>query len=331
MDPARFFAASRVVIVAGKGGVGKTTVAAALARAAARVGLRVLVVEVEGKGGLAAAHGRGDLGYDETELWPPGDPPGSGAVRARALTADDALLEYLADHGLRRVSRRLVGTGALQMVSTAAPGIEDILLLGKVKQLERSGVADLIVLDTPAAGHAVTFLRSVRGLLDAVSVGPIRAQAADVLEMLTDPARCRVVLVTLPEETPVNELVETAYRLEDEVGVALGPVVVNQVTAALPGLDIDPAHAAADAGVALDPADLVALGEAARWRRRRAALEETQLARLARALPLPQIRLPTLAGVDVDRHDIDRLARAALDGIEALDEAALALTGGGDP
>ena len=83
-------------------------------------------------------------------------------------------------------------SGALDMVATAAPGIRDILVLGKVKQLERAGAADLIVLDAPAAGHAITFLQSARALLDAVRVGPINAQARDVLELLTDHERCQV-------------------------------------------------------------------------------------------------------------------------------------------
>ena len=227
MDPAQFFAASRVLIVAGKGGVGKSTVSAALARAAARAGLSTLIVEIEGKSGLSSLFGRPPFGYDEVELHPGGGPEGAADVRARLLTPDDALLEYLEDHGLHRVTRRLLSGGALDVVATAAPGIKDILVLGKVKQLERAGVADLIVLDAPAAGHAITFLRSARGLLDAARVGPINTQATEVLEMLTDPGRCQVVLVTLPEETPVNELVDTAYSLEDEVGVSLGPVVVN--------------------------------------------------------------------------------------------------------
>ena len=84
------------------------------------------------------------------------------------------------------------------------PGIKDILVLGKVKSLERSNNADLIILDAPAAGHAVTFLMSAHGLLDAVRVGPIRSQAQDVIELLTDASRCQILLVTLPEETPVN-------------------------------------------------------------------------------------------------------------------------------
>ena len=219
MDLERFCAASRVVIVAGKGGVGKTTVTAALATAAARTGMSVLIVEVEGKSGLAACFGEAPLTYEEAELRP--------GVRARTLTPDDALLEYLDDHGMRRISRRLSRSGALDVVATAVPGMRDILVLGKVKQLERAGAADLILLDAPAAGHAVSFLLSARGLLDAVKVGAIQKQAADVVELLSDPARCRVILVTLPEETPVNELVDTAYAVEDRAGVALGPIVVN--------------------------------------------------------------------------------------------------------
>src|SRR5438552_7832360 len=226
MDPAGFCQQASVLIVAGKGGVGKTTVSAALARMAALAGLRPLVVEVEGKSGIATALGyRGPLTYHEVDLVPAGRPsqappdpptrsshslcndagdagpaPRPQAIRARTLTPDDALLEYLLEHGMRRISKRLVSSGALDVVATAAPGIRDILVLGKVKQLERAGAADLIVLDAPAAGHAITFLMSSRGLLDAVRVGPVRAQAEDVLELLTDRRRCQVVLVTLPEE-----------------------------------------------------------------------------------------------------------------------------------
>ena len=152
--------------MAGKGGVGKTTVTAALARMAAGAGLSTLIVEVEGKSGLASTFDAGELTYQETVLHPGG--AGAAEVRARTLTPDDALLEYLVDHGLRRISKRLVRSGALDVVATAAPGIRDILVLGKVKQLERAGAADLIVLDAPAAGHAITFLMSSRGLLDAV-------------------------------------------------------------------------------------------------------------------------------------------------------------------
>ena len=219
MELTRFCSTSRVVIVAGKGGVGKTTTTAALALAAARIGMSVLILEVEGKSGLPAVFGRPQLTYDEAELAP--------RIRARTLTPDQALLDYLHGNGLRRISKRLVNSGALDVVATAVPGMKDILVLGKVKQLDLQRAADLILLDAPAAGHAVSFLLSPRGLLDAVRVGPIRKQAADVIELLSDPARCQVLLVTIPEETPVNELVDTAFAIEDRVGVSLGPVVVN--------------------------------------------------------------------------------------------------------
>jgi len=325
MDPAQFFAASRVLIVAGKGGVGKSTVSAALARTAARAGLSTLIVEIEGKSGIGTLFGRPAFGYGEVVLHAGGGPDGAADVRARLLTPDDALVEYLEDHGLHRVTRRLLSGGALDVVATAAPGIRDILVLGKVKQLERAGAADLIVLDTPAAGHAITFLRSARGLVDAARVGPINTQASEVLEMLTDPERCQVVLVTLPEETPVNELVETAYSLEDEVGVSLGPVVVNGLYPTLDGLDADPIEVAAAVGLPLEAADveaadLEAMAVAATFRARRSRLQAEQVERLAAALPLPQITLPSLFSSDLGPHELESLADAATAGISGLDD-----------
>jgi anion-transporting ArsA/GET3 family ATPase len=318
VDPAHFFAASRVVIVAGKGGVGKTTVSAALARAAALVGLSTLIVEVEGKSGLATLFGQPAFDYEEVTLSPGGGPDGAADVSARTLTPDDALVEYLEDHGMSRISRRLVSTGAVDMVATAAPGIKDILILGKVKQLEQRRKADLIVLDAPASGHAISFLRSARGLLDAVRVGPINAQARDVLELLTDPERCQVLLVTLPEETPVNELVETAYSLEDEVGISLGPVVVNGTYPQIEGLDADPTAAAAEAGAALRPGEAKVLADAAAFRRHRMALQRDQVERLAERLPLPQLTLPYLFDSDLGPAEVDLLARRLLAGIADL-------------
>jgi len=320
LDPATFFAASRVVIVAGKGGVGKTTVTAALARAAARQSRRALIVEVEGKSGLANMFGADDLGYDEITLAEAGDPPGSADVRARTLTSDEAMLEYLESHGMSRVAKRLVSSGAIDTLATAAPGIKDILVLGKVKQLERDTDVDLIVLDAPAAGHAITFLRAARSLLDTVRVGPIHNQAAEVMEMLTDAERCQVVLVTLPEETPVNELIETAYSLEDQVGVALGPVVVNGLYPDRPGLDVDPVTAAAEAGVGLREGEAEALAGAADFRRHRVELQTEQVARLAEQLPLPQLRLPFLFGAELGPAELDLLAGRLIDQLETVVE-----------
>lgn len=305
-----FCAASRVMIVAGKGGVGKTTVTAVIAVAAARAGASVLIVEVEGKSGLATCFAAPPLEYGEAQLRP--------LIRARTLTPDEALLEYLEDRGLRRVSKRLVRSGALDVVATAVPGMKDILVLGKVKQLEQGGAADLILIDAPAAGHAVSFLTSPQGLLDAVRVGPVHAQASDVTAMLADPSRCRVVLVTHPEETPVNELVDTAFALEERVGIHLGPVVVN----AFPTDPGPVAPIAADAellGIDIPGTDVVALEAAVAFRRERHELARGHADRLARSLPLPQIRLPFVYP-EIGPPEVDLLADALTEGVARLAE-----------
>jgi len=286
--PLQSLTAARVVVVAGKGGVGKTTVTAVIAHAASSAGERVLAVELDGKPTLSA-------------LLPD--------VEVLAISAPEALDEYLREHGFARIAKRLNRTGVIDMVGTAAPGIDDIVVLGKIKQLERSGEWDLIVVDGPAAGHAITFLTAAAGLADAVRGGPVRAQADEVLELLHDSDRCQVVLVTLPETTPVNEVVETAFALEDVVGVQLGPIVVNGVDigAPLPS-DADTSEAVAD----LPPDTADVLLEAAAFRRSRRAMETEELTRLDRELPLPQIRLAALPVAGLSPDDVETLAAGLL-------------------
>lgn len=318
MDPLQFFGASRLAIVAGKGGVGKTTVSAVLARAAADCGLSVLVVELEGKPALGELFGRpGALPYEEVTLAEGLGSAGTGQVRGCSLTAPQALSDYLDTHGLRRVTKRLVTSGVIDVVSTAAPGIDDILVLGKLKQLERTaGHVDLIVVDGPAAGHAITFLQAAAGLADAVSTGPVATQARDVLELLGDPERCQVLLVTLPETTPVNELVETAFALEDRVGVQLGPVVVNSIDTRSDLPEVD----AIDAAVAdvSDPEAAQALAAAAAFRAGRHRSQLDEMARLGAELPLPQLHLPQVLAAGIRPEHLEGLSRAMLDSVERL-------------
>lgn len=314
MELAEFCSTSHLFIVAGKGGVGKTTVSAALAAAAASSGLSVLIIEVEGKSGLSSMFDRPSLTYDEGAL---GD-----RIAARTLTPDAALVDYLVSHGLKRISKRLVSSGALDVVATAVPGMRDILVLGKVKSIEESRAADVIILDAPAAGHAVSFLLSPRGLLDAVKVGPVHKQAADVVSLLSDPARCQVLLVTIPEETPVNELVDTAYAIEDRVGLALGPVIVNGCYDPLPDAASSDVEGVRRDALTLDRfvSDREAgdLARAAAFREERHALQIEQAARLAQMLPLPQIHLPFLFTAEIHRHEVDVLATALTRGIATL-------------
>jgi anion-transporting ArsA/GET3 family ATPase len=277
--------------------------------------MSVLIVEVEGKSGLAAAFDRPALTYDEAHL--------DDGIAARTLTPDAALLDYLEGHGLKRISKRLASSGALDVVATAVPGMKDILVLGKVKSLEQAKTADLIVLDAPAAGHAVTFLLSARGLLDAVRVGPVRKQAQDVVELLSDPLRCQVMLVTIPEETPVNELIDTAFSIEDRAGVALGPVVVNGCyeAPAFTAAQSTPEAIAVDAAAIdrfVSPREADDLARATEFRAARYAIQQEQAARLAEKLPLPQIRLPFLFSAALGRAEIHHLADVLSRGIEQL-------------
>ena len=317
MELAELCSSSRVIIVAGKGGVGKTTVAAAIAVAAARSGRKALIVELEGKSGLAAAFGaphRAGGDDDGGEVYP--------GVTVMPLAPDEALTEYLEDHGLGRLSRRLAGTGAIDVVATAVPGMKDILVLGKVKALQRAKVADVIVVDGPAAGHAVTFLLSPKGLLDAVRVGPVLAQAIEVSEMLTDPERTRVVLVTLPEETPVNETLETAEKFTSTIGLTLAPLVVNGVYPERDvAADTTPEQVRADAAradVFVADAEAEHLAAAAAFLDRRRGLQCEQIERLAQASDLGQIRLPFLFGSDLGPDELEVLADALAAGMRAL-------------
>lgn len=275
-DPLQWLSSTRLVIVAGKGGVGKTTVTAVLARAAIRAGLKVLAVEMDDKPTLA-------------ELLPADQ--GNETV---TITPSHALGEYLDTHGFARVARKLAGSGLIDVVATAAPGIDDIVVLGKLKQLERAGEYDLIIVDGPAAGQAVTMLMAPAGLQAAVRSGPIRHQADAVSEMLADPERVQVVLVTLAETTPVNELLETAAAMEERVGVRLGPAVVNAVDQ---GPELSVPAAEKDTPI----------GRAAAFTNARREVQAKEIERLNQMWPV--VVVPRVAG-ELDAAAIDQLAAA---------------------
>ncbi len=326
MSPTTFFSQARVLIVTGKGGTGKTTVSGVLANLAADEGLRAMVFQIGAPGAryepgtaqLARLFGSDEvLGYEASVLK---SSAGGGSVNARAVTPDTALVEYLHLHGMRRLSRRLVSSGALDVVATAVPGMPDMLVLGKLKQMERAAAAgqadapDVVLLDAPAAGHAVRFLQSPRGLLEATAGGPVRAQAEEVVQMLSDPQRCQVVLVTTPEETPVSETVETAHLLQERAGVRLLAVVVN---GRLPVLSLPPAlepdrlgQMAGGLAVRLTPEELKALVAAGRLRLDRQEVQAAQVARLSRELALPQLELPFCFDADLRPPQLTTLTNA---------------------
>lgn len=290
--------------------MGKTTVGATIGIAAARAGLRTHIVELEGRSNLGLPFGVDELTHRPATLIETS--AASGRLRGSRLTPDQALGDYLVDHGLR-IGGRLAKFSAIELVTTTAPGIRDLLTLGKIRSLEESGDDDLIVVDAPAAGHAISFLRAAAGMASSAPSGPIRDQADHALAMLGDESRCRVMLVTLPEETPVTEMIETAFTIEDEVGVHLSPVVVNSVWPEIKGLE----RAAAETGKRASK-ERDNRRTAAAYRLARQQQQRSEIDRLAAGLPLPHVELPFVFTTDLGRADLDRLAETFTARVEEI-------------
>jgi arsenite/tail-anchored protein-transporting ATPase len=215
MKPHHFLTAQRVLIVAGKGGVGKSAVAGSLALLAARSGLRALLVSFDAETIEVPAHER---------------------LEKVIVTPGNALTDYLASKGMGLISRQLAKSGIVELVATTAPGLDDLLVLGRIKAFENELRADIIIVDGPAAGHAIDLVRAPLQLMRALSSGPIAQQADEVLAMLADGTRCKILMVTTPAMTPVQETVEAATELRDDVRIVLAPVVINKMEPAVPSI-----------------------------------------------------------------------------------------------
>ncbi len=222
-------ASRTVLVVSGKGGVGKTTVAAALASLSARSGRSVLLVSSDGRGDAPALFGREDRGYDEAPL----------AQGLRTITTDfDALLTDFvhAVAPVRLLGDRMLALPVFRFFTRATPGLPDLLLLGKIREiLKRTrGTAkepryDLVVLDAPATGHAMSLLSLPRTILKTVPAGPLRKLALDVDALLSDPAKTALVAVAEPAELAATETEELVAGARAAAGLATALIVVNRV------------------------------------------------------------------------------------------------------
>ncbi len=303
MDLRELLLESHVRFIVGKGGVGKTTIAAALALAGAASGLHVQIIELEGRDELLRCFDvEGSLDFEPRNLY---THESGGEVSARHLGADEALLEWLRDHGFSRLLSRLRSSGALDVIATAIPGIRDVLILGKIKALAREQVADVIIVDAPATGHSLSLLAAPAALSAAARSGPIRRQAEEVAEMLHDEQRCCVTLVTLAGELPVSEAIEAAFDLEDRAAVALSVLVVNQFDGAhaqlrTPLSTVDREQLSADVAQSVEAARLFTLA--------RGDEEQLQRERLSEKLPLNQL---VVSHLDVDTINLDALMSIA--------------------
>lgn len=310
MASPEWLTSTRVAVVAGKGGVGSSTVAAAYALAAAREGADVLFVAVDGRPGMGPLLGGRELDSTDRILR---RIKGAGQVRGRTIPADQAFGDYLELKGVGGMLRRAASAASLPMIAAATPGLEHLLVLGKIKELERERAADLIVVDAPPAGHAAPFLRSATGLSDVVQSGPVREQSVEVDAMLRDPARCRAMIVTLPEETPVTEALELGEELRSDIGLSLLPAVVNSCWPDRPGLDKTPAMAARSQKVKLSASAKSALASSTDFGRDRLERQRQQIERLAIGIGVPLVALPRLATPRLTLHQLGELADALVD------------------
>ncbi len=306
---------SHVVIVTGKGGVGKTTGAAAIALAGAASGRRTILVEVEGRQAFSRTFRTAPWDYTEREFRP--------GLWGMAVDPTDAVYEYL-DHfyGLKRVQWVMEKSHALDFVTTAAPGLRDLLLVGKIFDLEirkrpdGRRAYDLIVVDSPPTGRIVPFLEAPEGVTEIVRVGPIKRQARHMREMLQNPRRVQATIVSLLEEMPVRETVEGVAALR-EAGVAIGPVIANQLVT--PRLDPDGAAAVAamgrdglqqrvkDAGATISGRTTDLLLDLAATHRARVDLQTDLRDQLVRACATPVLAMPLLTGATFDANDLEVL------------------------
>jgi anion-transporting ArsA/GET3 family ATPase len=218
-------------VVSGKGGTGKTTVAAALALALATEGRRILLVEVEGRQGIAQLFGTQALPYEERKI---AVAPGGGEVFALAIDAEQALLDYLQMfYKLGTAGRALKKLGAVDFATTIAPGLRDVLLTGKaceaVRRTDKAGrfVYDHVVMDAPPTGRITRFLNVNDEVAGLARFGPVHHQAQAVMKVLKS-ADTAVHLVTLLEEMPVQETADGLAELA-AAGLPAGRVIVNMV------------------------------------------------------------------------------------------------------
>lgn len=289
------------MIVTGKGGTGKTTVSATLALAAARAGLRVLVVE---------------MGPDEQipRLLDPRAPRAGYAgcailpgLRAMRIDPFEALAEYLGRQlGVRAIGGAVVRNRAFRQLMTAAPGWRELITLGKIWHLAQlrsedpSGRRfDLIVVDAPATGHGVAFLDVPRVAVSAVRAGPLRTHARRVEQLLEDPDQTLVLPVALAEELPAREIAELTQRVGNEMGISIDRVIVNAVVGPpFPDAiaDLDQALARLDGDLelgALPPPRVLA--RCAHYLRSRYELNHRFKAEIQQTTGLPIVELPRLS------------------------------------
>ncbi|MCB9746346.1 MAG: ArsA family ATPase [Alphaproteobacteria bacterium] len=286
----------RVVLVTGKGGVGKTSVSVAIALEAARRGQRVLLAEMSGATRVPAIWGVKGRGYEVSPL--------ERGVETLSIDSDAAIEDYIIQQiRIRALYKLVFRNRVMGPFLDAVPGLHDVVQLGKVFDMERATRRgrpswDLIVVDAPATGHGLTMLSAPGSMMDLTVTGPFHENARVVHELFVDPKRTGLVLVTLPEEMPVNETLDLYERLGEYRPLLSGLVLNEMHPELLPDAERWPAVRPAFEGLGVDEA-LRFTDRAAHRARQQAEARE----RLA-PLPCPRVELPYLFKRDLSPEEL---------------------------
>jgi anion-transporting ArsA/GET3 family ATPase len=294
----------RLVIVTGKGGVGKSTVALALGLAAAERGKRTIICEVAAQEHLSRVFRRAEVGFHEVEI--------AENLWAISIDPDESMREYVLLQLKVRAMRDLLFKSRIFTYLTAAtPGLRELVTIGKIwelalddRKVKHGRRYDLVIVDAPATGHGVGFLQTPRTFANVARVGPIASQAETLHRFITNHERTGVAIVALPEEMPVNETATLERDLTEQVGVAVDRIICNGIYPDRFSADDERvladalAHASGDARQILRASLSV--------RRRRTAQGE-QLARLEELTGAPVSPLPFIFRPELDHDDLLQL------------------------
>lgn len=299
----------RLLLVTGKGGVGKSTVSAALALLAARAGKRVLVCEVNAQERIAPLLGA---------------PPAGPAIREALpglFTVDVTPQESMREYGLmvlkfRTIYDAVFENRVVRYFLKAIPSLAELVMLGKILHEARAEERgrprwDVVVVDAPATGHAVQLFRVPAVLMDTVPAGPLRRDAEWMRDLLRDPARTALSIVTLPEEMPVNESIELDAQVREVLGIPRGVLFVN----ALPEIRFSPAERERLDRLGAEPPPLGPAARAAALQARRAEEAGRYARRVRSAVDLPAAVLPLLALDQWGIEAVERIAEAVEAGL----------------
>jgi anion-transporting ArsA/GET3 family ATPase len=301
----------RLVVVTGKGGVGKSTVSLALGLGAAARGKRTIVCEVSSQENASRIFKRGEVGFHEVEM--------AENLWAISIDPDHSLREYLLLQLKVKAMRDLLYRSKIfTYLAGAAPGLKELVTIGKIwelaqpdRKVKKGRQYDVVIVDAPATGHGIGFLQTPRTFAGIARVGPVKAQAERLDEFITDHAATGVALVALPEEMPVNESASLEKQLTAHIGIAVDRVYMNAMYP-----ERFDKREASELERALEAANGTAAGalRAALSEYRRTRSQREQLSRLEKAVKAPVTTLPFIFEPELGVPELEHLAGAAANG-----------------